>query len=598
MFWERMTDLCLIIAIVLIFSMVFVPGKNAHSIHLDNAVENTVEETVPETEATVPAVEDEVHIRKENLADEIFQNADVIPLYINVYRNPQTGNYTWGAINGFTVFDPETILETPEAQNANFLAMVMPGDGHGAPAEMAQKAAKETNATIRVLHSYPGLKAQKSYEIVMDAGRELWGNQRIFTLHKFENDGLRFRARLVDELLQDVPQLVAPNTKFVQLFVRNITGPDPRVYINHGLYTMIEHLDQKTILNHGLSDEGELYMLNNFEFGGYPTAVLETSAPSYDKAAMDEYIENRTGSDNKKLITMLDAINDTEITVDQILNRYFDRENILYWMAFQILTGNVDSRIGNSYLYSPPNSQKWFFLLNDFSDSFHRFEYERSGWKGQREWESGITNYWPNSLFQRFLKNKQFRSDLTVVVGQLAETVLSKENIYSKAAPLREIVLKYLNTTPDISKVTYPSWMYGQVYDKLADEVQRNQKLYEDSLYKPMPFSVKPPVADQGQLYLDWEPAYDLDGSDVRYEVQLSANPQFYEPLETQVDIRLPSARLRLPSLGVYYVRIIAENSKGMKQTALDILYSQDGPLYGVKKFQVTASGEVIELAS
>lgn len=596
MFWKRVTDLFLAAAIVLIFSLVFVPTKNAHSIHLGTEVPEAHSETLPEPEATVPTAPDEVHIRKEKHVDEAFQHQDVIPLYINIYRGPQSGDFSWNVINGYNVYEPETILETPEALKAEFSAMVMPGDGIRAPAEMVQADDQKTNASIRVVRSYPGQKTQKSYEIVLDEGCALWGNHRVISLHKFENDGLRLRAKLVDALLEDVPQLVAPHTQFVQLFVRNITSGDPRNYTNYGLYTMVEHLDDKTIQNHGLDGQGELYKLNNFDFGRYETVVLETSDPSYDKAAMDVYIENRTGSDNKKLITMLDAINNAEMTSDEILTTYFDRENLLYWMAFQILTGNVESRTGSSYLYSPPGSQKWFLLADEFSTALHRLEYESTGWYGQKEWESGISNYWPNSLFQRFLKNKSFRSDLSELLAELAGTVLTRENLYSKAAPLRETVQRYLNFSPDVSTQAYSAWIYSQIYDRLGDEIQLNQTLYEDSLRKPMPFYIKDLLVDQGQLILNWEPAFDLDGSDVTYTVELFPAAQYYYLTESQTNIRLPSARLTLPSVGTYYVRITAENSSGMKQTALDTVYTQDGAVYGARLFQVTASGEVIEL--
>lgn len=598
MFWKRVTDLFLAAAIVLIFSLVFVPTKNAHSIHLGTEIQEAPAETLPEPEATVPAAPDEVHIRKEKHIDEAFQNNDIIPLYINIYRGPQSGDFSWNVINGYSVYEPETILETPEALKAEFAAMVMPGDKTGAPAELVQAAGQQSNATIRVVRSYPGQKSQKSYEIVMDAGCELWGNHRVISLHKFENDGLRLRARLVDALLEDVPQLVAPHTQFVQLYVRNMTSGDTSNYFNYGLYTMVEYLDEKTIQNHGLDGQGELYKLKNFDFGRYESVVLETSDPSYNKAAMDVYIENRTGSDNKKLITLLDAINNAEMTSDRILANFFDRENLLYWMAFQILTGNVESRSGSSYLYSPPGSQKWFLLADEFSLSLHRLEYEYTGWNSQQEWESGISNYWPNSLFQRFLKNKSFRSDLSDTIANLAGTVLTPENIYTRAEPLRATVLRYLNNNPDAVMQIFPSWKYSQFYDMLGQEVQLNRTLYENSLLEPMPFYIRELMVDQGQLILNWEPAFDLDGSDVTYTVELFPATQYFRLIESQTNLRLPSARLTLPAVGIYYVRITAENSIGMKQTALDTVYTQDGPVYGARLFQVTASGEVIELTS
>ena len=47
---------------------------------------------------------------------------------------------------------------------------------------------------------------------------------------------------------------------------------------------------------------------------------------------------------------MLDTVNDYSIPIDEILNQYFDMENITYWMAYQILTGNVDTQ-NSKFLY-------------------------------------------------------------------------------------------------------------------------------------------------------------------------------------------------------------------------------------------------------
>ena len=53
-----------------------------------------------------------------------------------------------------------------------------------------------------------------------------------------------------------------------------------------------------------------------------------------------------------------------------------DEENIVYWMAFQILMGNVDTQNRNVYLYSPLNSDIWYFIAWDNDGCLMRPEYE------------------------------------------------------------------------------------------------------------------------------------------------------------------------------------------------------------------------------
>ena len=56
--------------------------------------------------------------------------------------------------------------------------------------------------------------------------------------------------------------------------------------------------------------------------------------------------------------------------------RYFDPENIAYWLAFQLLTGNTDTQSRNVYLYSPQNSDCWYLLDWDNDGMLRRKERE------------------------------------------------------------------------------------------------------------------------------------------------------------------------------------------------------------------------------
>ena len=71
-------------------------------------------------------------------------------------------------------------------------------------------------------------------------------------------------------------------------------------------------------------------------------------------------LEIKGSSDHRKLIRMLEAVNDYSKPVSTVLEQYFDQENLTYWMAFQILTGNIDTQNRNTYLYSPLNSNTWY----------------------------------------------------------------------------------------------------------------------------------------------------------------------------------------------------------------------------------------------
>lgn len=90
---------------------------------------------------------------------------------------------------------------------------------------------------------------------------------------------------------------------------------------------------------------------------------------------------------------MLTDLNDYSIGIEDVLKEHFDEENIVYWMAFQILMGNVDTQNRNVYLYSPLNSDIWYFIAWDNDGCLMRPEYELRNFRirtaGKRE--SAIT---------------------------------------------------------------------------------------------------------------------------------------------------------------------------------------------------------------
>ena len=73
-------------------------------------------------------------------------------------------------------------------------------------------------------------------------------------------------------------------------------------------------------------------------------------------------IEIKGNDDHSKLIAMLDELNDYSIPITQIMDRWFCRENLFSWMAFHILMGNVDTQSRNVFLYSPLNSDTFYFI--------------------------------------------------------------------------------------------------------------------------------------------------------------------------------------------------------------------------------------------
>ena len=138
---------------------------------------------------------------------------------------------------------------------------------------------------------------------------------------------------------------------------------------------------------HGLQKNGQLYKVNYFEFYRYEDTIMTEDTPGFDLSKFEERLEIKGDHDHTKLIQMLDDLNNYSIPVSDVLKQHFDEENLLYWMAFQILVGNSDTQSRNCYLYSPTNSPIWYILPWDNDGSFFNTEWALK--KKYKSWKLG-----------------------------------------------------------------------------------------------------------------------------------------------------------------------------------------------------------------
>ena len=84
-------------------------------------------------------------------------------------------------------------------------------------------------------------------------------------------------------------------------------------------------------------------------------------------------------------------------------------ENIAYWLAFQLLTGNIDTQSRNMYLYSPQNSDYMVSCWTGITTVCSAARSDKLIQLSDTEsWEWGISNYWGNVLFRRCLQTASY----------------------------------------------------------------------------------------------------------------------------------------------------------------------------------------------
>ena len=465
-------------------------------------------------------------------------------------------------------------------------ALVQVGDENGPQPGMLGYGETASNATIRIRGNSSSLMPQKSYKLSLNDEAGLWRGQSNIALNKHIFDATRFRNKLYFDLarnLEDVPSL---RTQFARLFIKDETSGSTQ-FVDYGLFTQAEVPTKKYLANHGLDRSGYLYKAISFNFE--PNALIKNfDDPAFDQTAMDTVISCRGREDNTRLLEMIDAVNDTSRDINEVIDSYFDRDNYMQWLAFNLLMGNRDTTMQNFYLYSPLNGSKWYFIPWDGDTSVMRYEHEMEATSPIADWEWGVANYWGIILHQRFLKNADNRAELAAVVEEM-HTWLNKDTVDRMAARYYETVQPYLYVMPDVLNLQHTREEVEYLISRLGDEVEENYQNFLDSLTDPMPFWMYDAETVGSDILLTWEPAYDFEGRPFTYHVTLSRSPDLSAPILDESGLTVTSLAVPRAELGSgeFYWRVTARRSDGTVAEAMNEVIVNDVYYLGVYNFAI-----------
>lgn len=558
----------------------------------DQTVQENNETEQVKTEKAEKEEINEIHLRDK---DSLYENDDdtsVVTMYLTVSKGNSSENtdHTWKEINSYSVYDYED-MGVERYQVAGLLQV---GDENGPTEGEVGYGESVPNATVQIRGQTSSQNAQKNYKIELKKNKGTWRGQRTINLNKHMTEGMRFRNKLAYDLIRGIPQMVGLRTQFVHLYVKDTTEGSGGKFEDYGIYTQVEQLNKTALKSHGLDSNGQLYKINSFEFYRYEDIIKKEDDAGYDKTAFEKMLEIKGDSDHTKLIDMLTDLNDYSIGIEDVLKEHFDEENIVYWMAFQILMGNVDTQNRNVYLYSPLNSDTWYFIAWDNDGCLMRPEYELKNFSDQSSWEKGISNYWGNILFQRCLKSRSFREKLNDAILDLRE-YLNKDMLTSKIEGYKNVLKPYLYSMPDAEYEPLTSEQYDQIASVIPDEIEKNYQLYLESLEVPMPFYIGVPSIDGSKLKFNWDVSYDLDAEDITYSVEIARDYLFQDVIYQNTTLTVPEAEMDLPEAGQYFVRVRATNTSGKMQDAFDYYVTDAGKHYGMKCFYITEDNTVEE---
>lgn len=536
--------------------------------------------------------EADIHIRDKNLLYDMYDNTEIVTMYLTVSSgNEAEGtDHTWEEVNTYSAYDYDRM----GVDRYKVAGLLQVGDKNGLiPGELGFGQVSP-NCTVQIRGQSSSRNPQKNYKISIKDNKGDWRGQTTIALNKHQGDGLRFRNKMAFDLLTGVDELMSLRTTFVRLFVKDTTAGGNGKFQDYGIYTQVEQLNKTALKAHGLDNRGHLYKVNFCEFYEYEDIIVKKDDPRYDLKKFEEILEIKGDDDHTKLIEMLKKVNDHSIPIEEILAEHFDLENIAYWMAFQLMVGNVDTQSRNFYIYSPQNMDRWYILPWDMDGMLSRTQYKLTGRTDYEEWESGVSNYWGNVLFQRCLKSETYRKALDDAVNDIKE-YLSKERVDSYVKTYAKLLKPYIYSGRDLTYAPLTKAGYDKVANSINAEIADNYVRYKESLEKPMPFYIGVPQKKGDGYTVEWESSYDFGGEDVTYTFELARDYHFRNPIVKQTDLRIPTASFGKLRAGQYFMRVKAQNESGQTQVAFDCYILELGKVYGTKCFYIDRNGKVTE---
>ncbi|HIE27322.1 TPA: hypothetical protein EYP66_08555, partial [Candidatus Poribacteria bacterium] len=280
-----------------------------------------------------------------------------------------------------------------------------------------------------------GLK--KPYKLKFD---EFDKKQRFHGFKKlnFQN-GFRDPSLLREKLAYDLfreASASAPRATFAKLYL-TIDGHYDDEYI--GLYTLVEQVD-KVFLNDRFSDTSG----NLFKYEGMFGFVYKGDSP---EAYIKEYEAklNKKQRDFSVLIRFIKMLNDTpEEKFEEEIEKAFDVENFLSWLAVNTLLSNLDSYAGsghNFYLYYNKGTGKFEFIPWDLNEAFGNHHVLA---KAQDMVQLDIYEPYakPKILIERILRVPKFKERYIEKIKALLDGPFQQSAMYEKIDTLYKKIEK------------------------------------------------------------------------------------------------------------------------------------------------------------
>lgn len=417
----------------------------------------------------------------------------------------------------------------------------------------------------------------RSFKISLN-DEDRYKGQRVLLLYKCPQDATKITMKLGMDLFSLFDDVVSTRTEFVRLYIKDDSTQN-KEYNDYGLYILAENPGSKYLRTHGLDRNGELYEIKDFDFS-YDSYI---NASEIQKREMLEY---KNGDNPQKFEEMLKDINDTE-NFDYNFNKYFNKDNYLTWIGGNCLIGNFKASTSDFLIYSPTDSDKWYFFPMPTQDIFLE-EIDRR-WSTPPDDFAGIGWFTDNVIHFQFLRDENNRKMLSAKTDELLD-ILEPKIINEMLVGYKNVLVDFLSQGPDKNFQKLSIEEMDSRINRTYDHILNNYSLFKNNLNNPLPFNLYPPSYSSGVYTIRWQEA--ISNSDVTYHIKIATDLAGTEVL---VDTSTDQTQIQIEEEleGNLYVFLTAENSSGV-QPANCYEKGAENSIWGVKVYTFSGKEEAV----
>lgn len=434
----------------------------------------------------------------------------------------------------------------------------------------------QKNATIRVRGNSSRGDVYKSYKVKLGEEAGTFFGQKSLNINKHSEDICKISSKLQTDLLAQVDDSASYRTYFMRLWIRDTSLPEEeQEFRYYGLYTEIEQPNKTYLEARGLSSNAAMYKARDFSFAS-SDVLRDVDDPAYSEEAFETVLTIREGENHRKLLEMLEAVNDTARDFGEVFETYFDEENYLTWMAFQLLVGNDDILNHNFIIYSPENANTWYFIPWDFDETLRFGQHmdapnRPDSLRSFQKLNMGI-------LHQRFFRMTGSLEKLENKMVELLEHSVTREKVTALVDSYKTVLAKTMTLEPDLGLLEMSPNELIPYLDGLYDGILENYERFKKAVQSPAPMFVAQPVRlSDGSVEFSWEPSYSYQGLPLTYNLQLFEDVKMEKLLYEQKNIdRTEWVMEQKLAPGTYYLMVTVVDLEGHEQLSLEHVESPD----------------------